>query len=348
MDARIGINFSTPELVNENWEQLVRLLYGKPAHVKPKKGTPPTYITSDKPLPTSQIAAKFESFKQALLQDKKSLTMFRQDFIDSCIRYADELRIREEPKEDLPQKVLDDCGKLKSVRNYLCDWIILEGQITAPDEMANCIISVLEKIRELASRPKDLNSWNDIWFQAHSFFAYETFLYTIAALVKIGSYRVLHEVFTSNYIIPEVDRYGDTFLARSDVLQSALAPDKRNLISPEAELVKRQADRQDVPFDDIKQADLLALLMSFVRETRWYPGTLLYSGYRARYDLFIRAEQHKYYSRLSEITGNQTADELREIVNRAHDNQQHNRWLNFRHGGNFKDQLNMKQWDTIK
>lgn len=355
MDARIGINFSTPELVNENWEQLVRLLFGKPAHVKPKKGAPPTYITSDKPLPTSQIAAKFESFKQALLQDKKSLAMFRQDFIDACIRYADELRIREQPKEDLPQRVLDDCGKLKSVRNYLCDWIILEGQITAPIEMANCIISVLEKIRELASRPTDLNSWSDTWFQAHSFFAYETFLYTIAALVKIGSFRVLHEVFTSNYIIPEVDRYGDvsfesfdTFLARSDILQSALAPDKKNLISPEAELVKRQADRQDLPFDDIKQADLLALLMSFVQKTRWYPCTLLYSGYRARYDLFIRAAQHKYYSRLSEITGNQTADELREIVDRAHANQLHNRWLNFQHGGNFKDQLNMKQWDTIK
>ena len=356
MDSRIGINFSTPELVNENWEQLVRLLYGKPAHVKPKKGKAPTYITSDKSLPTSPIAAKFESFKQALIQDKKGLSMFRQDFIDSCIVYADALRVREQPElKDLPQKILDDCGKLKPVRNYLCDWILLEGKITQPEEMTDFVISTLESVRGLASRPRELNGWNVAWFQAHKFFAYETFLYAVAALIKIGAYKVLHEVLTSNYIIPEVDRYGDvsfepfdTFYGNCDVLQSALAPEQKNLISPEAELVNRQADRQDLPFDDIKQADLLILLMSFIQSTRWYPRTLLYSGYRAGYELFLRAEQHKYFTRLSEITGGQTADELRNIVNTAYEAHQVNQWTDFWRSANFKEQMNINKWDTIK
>ena len=48
MKSRIGVNFSTPELVNDNWEQLVRLLFGKPLYQKPAVGKPPAYISEDK------------------------------------------------------------------------------------------------------------------------------------------------------------------------------------------------------------------------------------------------------------------------------------------------------------
>lgn len=88
------INFSSSEAKNENWEQLIRLLYGKPQHIKPKKGKAPAFITSDTPAPTSEVFAKYNSLKQALLQDKKGLNHYRRDFIDSCISYADDLRVR--------------------------------------------------------------------------------------------------------------------------------------------------------------------------------------------------------------------------------------------------------------
>jgi SEFIR domain len=51
--SRIGINFSSPELVNDNWEQLVRLLFGKPLYQKPAIGKPPAYISDDKPNPSN-------------------------------------------------------------------------------------------------------------------------------------------------------------------------------------------------------------------------------------------------------------------------------------------------------
>jgi hypothetical protein len=38
LKSRIWIDFSTPEAVNENWERLIRLLYGKPLHEKPSFG----------------------------------------------------------------------------------------------------------------------------------------------------------------------------------------------------------------------------------------------------------------------------------------------------------------------
>lgn len=42
--SRIWIDFSSSEAANENWEQLIRVLYGKPAHEKPTLGKTPAYI----------------------------------------------------------------------------------------------------------------------------------------------------------------------------------------------------------------------------------------------------------------------------------------------------------------
>ena len=35
LKSRIWIDFSSPEAANDNWEQLIRVLYGKPAYEKP-------------------------------------------------------------------------------------------------------------------------------------------------------------------------------------------------------------------------------------------------------------------------------------------------------------------------
>ncbi|HHF2935462.1 TIR domain-containing protein [Vibrio alginolyticus] len=321
MDARIGINFSTPEAVNENWEQLIRLLYGKPLHVKPKKGKVPAYIMSDKPLPTSDVSAKYESFKQALLQDKKGLVLYRKDFIDSCLSYADGLRVRERPEvEVLGERVLEDCSKLKAVRNHLCDWILLEGNITPESAFSDSILEVLERLLELKSRPKEITSWNESWFEAHSVFVYETFLYIVAALIKTNSYKVLHEIFTSHYLIPETDRYGDQsfmsfegFYGYSEALQDVLKPGHQ-LYAPAAELMTMQADREDLKFQDVMQAEALTLMMSCLKGCRWYPATLHYKSYGSKFPLFIRATQHKHFQKLAVVTGVSTGKALADSV----------------------------------
>jgi SEFIR domain len=203
LKTRIWINFSSPEVVNENWEQLIRLIFGKPLHEKPKLGKPPAYITSDTSSPSSPAITKFNTFRQALLQDKKGVSIYRRDFLSTCISYADELRVRERPNVDsLGQKILEDCAKLKHVRNHIIDWVLLESEASPTDEFCQTLVAFLEELRELKSRPPEVNSWNDTWFEAHSLFVYETFIYIVAALLKTNAYRILHEVFSSHYLLP--------------------------------------------------------------------------------------------------------------------------------------------------
>jgi hypothetical protein len=355
--SRMWINFSSSEAANENWEQLVRALYGKPAYQKPSVGAAPAYITSEDSTPSNPATGKFGAFKHALLNNSRSLGVYRADFLSACFSYADALRVRTEPDlESLASKIVQDCEKLRGVRNLIVDWVLLEGRTGSTAEFQDALLEFLEALRELKSRPAEMNSWHDSYFEAHAVFVYETFLYLVAALLKTGCHETLHEVFTSHYIRPKTERYSDAklddfrcFLGYSETLQQVLAPPGRKLISPAAELIKRQADRQDLPFSSVMEAELLVLLMSFVLpDVRWYPQTLHYAS-QSEFPFSVRATRHRDFLKLSKVTGVQDADTLRKLAAEGYERCGVDRWYDFAMmSGTFWTLMNMDKLDSLK
>lgn len=352
LKSRIWIDFSSPEAANENWEHLIRVLYGKPAYEKPSLGKAPSYITTDVAIPASPALAKFSVLKQAILQEKRGVDLYRQDFLDACYAYADALRIREQPNEaNMGERVLEDCGKLKLVRDHFVDWVLLESGANPSEEFGESLLGMLERLRELKSRPPEVNSWSNVWFEAHQVFVYETFLYVVAALMKKNAFGILHLIFTSHYLLPETEAHRsshferfDTFYGFSETLQ-ILAPEGRKLNAPAAELIKRQADRVDLPFADVIQAELVIMLMAILTDdAEWYPQTLHYSR-ASGFPFFVRAAQHRNFRKLAQITGIDNADQLRELVKAGHERLGGNRWKNIR---SLWNSMNMDTLDTLK
>ena len=355
--SRIYIDFSSPEALNKNWEQLVRLLFGKPLHKKPRVGKPPVYVTASTPSPIDSAATKFPVLRQAILRQSPETKMYRAEFLDACFEFADSLRVRKAPDAaTLGEKIVADCGTLKYVRNNLVDWILAEVGITPRGEFDKLLVVVLERLRELKSRPAEINGWNDSWFDAHSVFVYESFLYIIASLLKTEAYLTLHHVFSSHYVIPEVDRHGDNYFEKFDcfyghskILNDALAPEGRVLFSPAAELIKRQADREDLPFDSLVEAEALILLMVFlVPDTNWYPGTLHYAGLARILPFFLQATRHSGFRNLATITGIDTADALRTAASSGQERVGAKQWHNFRFSRDFLGMMNLDRLDTLK
>jgi hypothetical protein len=356
--SRIFIDFSTPETANKNWEQLIRVLHGKPLHVKPALGKPPAYLR-DEAAPASPAISKFNVLKQAILQSKPGLAAYRRDFLDACIQYADSLRIRQQPDTTMPalaQRTLADSGKLKLVRNHIVDWVLLEAQFTSSKEFVEALIDLLERLRALKGRPPELTSYNERWFEAHDVFVYETFLYIVAALMKTGNFNALHEIFTSHYLLPPDQRYGDTrfdgfetFYGWSELLNSVLAPEGKKLLAPAAELIKRQADREDLPFNSVIEAEVLVLMMAFIKDVRWYPQTLLYGRGSGGFPFFVRATQHKHFEKLAIVTGISDAEKLRAIITEARRREKLEQSEPFLFRDvSFSEAMNLSKLDTLK
>ena len=57
----------------------------------------------------------------------------------------------------------------------------------------------LENLRELKSRPSEVTRYSEDWFAAHTVFVYETFIYTVAALLKAEAFETLHEISEAHY-----------------------------------------------------------------------------------------------------------------------------------------------------
>lgn len=356
--SRIWIDFSSPEKVNENWERLIRLLHGKPLHEKPAFGKTPSYISDTEQRAISPTAGKLATLKTLLFQDPRRADTSRRDFLDAAIAFADTLRVREAPDQNnLHEKIFADLRMLLPLRNDLIDWILAESAIVAEDAFAEKLIEALEKVLALRFRPPEVTSWNETWFEAMRLFVYEVFLYTVAALVRNNRFRVLHELFTTHYLLPESESRGDSqfdifdeFYGYSEVLTSWNRRENRRRLSPVADLIKERATRSDLDFKQIMQADLVIFLAALVHQNaRWYPQTVIYAGYGAQLPLFVRSARHGYFKNLAVITGIESADALREAVTKGYERMGVNRWTDITWHARLGpiEAMRLDKWDTL-
>ena len=63
LKSRFATDFSSEAKVDENWETLIRALFGRPLYQKPALGAPPAYVTAPQE-PSRPSASKFLSWRQ--------------------------------------------------------------------------------------------------------------------------------------------------------------------------------------------------------------------------------------------------------------------------------------------
>lgn len=199
-----------------------------------------------------------------------------------------------------------------------------------------------------------MNSGQDSWFEAHNISIYETFLYIVAALLKTESYDTLHLILTNHYLLPrhpdrvypEFDSI-EAFHGYSTALQ-ILAPEGRRLIAPAGELIKRQADRSDLPFETVMEAELLVLMIAYITANcHWFPQTLLYSRYSYDFPFFLRATVHRNFLKLAKVTGIEDVESLRQAVRAGEQRLQITAQEGFVMGTPLLERMNLDALDTL-
>ncbi len=320
--SRIGIDFSSDERVNENWEQLIRALHGKPRFEKPRLGGIPAYLEDDSARPSLPTVGKFASLREALLNSRPSAAALRLTFLDTAMEYAEGFRISEElSQEELESRMEQDLHALVPLRDQLVDWVLLEATTVDDGALLETLTDFLEKCLSLKYRTPAMTRWNDVWWETQNIFVYEMFLYAVAVLIKTNRFGVLHDVLSGSYLRPETAVSGgkhfcriDEFDGYSSLLQAKNDRAKNRRISPVADLIKARATRKDLPFEDIMQADLTVFISELINGSGdWIPKALIF-GERSRLKFFVRAGRHSDFLKVAQVFGVDSADELRTRI----------------------------------
>lgn len=357
--SRIFIDFSSAEAVNQNWEQLVRFLFGKPLYKKPPLGNPPSYLLANTETSHAPLLGKFATLKQALSVSSRTTSGVRADFLEACFEFGVQFKILKDPQltsDALAKQLLLDLTELKVLRDVITDWVLLESSTSGNDTLRDDLFTCLEQLLVLKSRPESMSSWQEAWFEGLNVFVYQTFLYIVAALLKTRSYVLLGEVLGSSFMKPRSELYSSTrrfggvdlFYGHSELLGRALQEGNQRLHSPAAQLIVRQADRQDLPFIDLLQAELIVFLKAICfQEFRWFPQTLIYARGTVP-DFFVRAAQRRNFKHLAAVIGIADADELRTKASKGYEDtgiaNSHIFFMAFTSPWHY---LNAEQYDTI-
>lgn len=304
-ENRIGIDFSSLERTNQNWESLIRRLYGKPMHNKPALGARPKYL--DLFVPFYGSNGKFQSLKNAVTSGR-SATLYRRDFLDSIFQEIDETRTKERLTDI--EEILSRLKLLLPLRDQLVDWALLEIRIEENDEkLRERFHEFLEETLQFRYHPPELTSYQSWWFDSQLIFIYEIWLYLVAMLLKERRDACLRELFAGKYFFPEVANKNQPFGSYHIFYGYSRALEERNshlqlkCSSPVADIIKDRATRRDISFNQIIEAEAIVYADSLVNNKRWFPQTLVYTPYSYRLPFFVRAADERGLNRLLTVFG---------------------------------------------
>jgi len=313
LKGRIYFNFATPDAANENWEKLIRRLYNKPALTKPRLGKPPGYLEAGS-APPSMTASKFLALKAALHQGRPNVRIWITDYIDAVVLQLNEPRIAE--KDQSVQHAADRINAaieaLLPLRNELIELFTLVLGSLPPVEAADVIGDLLERVLQFRFPSPDQSSYSDWWFDHFGFFAYEVFLYAVAAHIRLRQFEALAALLDRRFIAPDRGRGAarprnfTVFRFYSRLLAQLNEQSSQRRLSIEADLVNRRATLPAYPMMALMQADLLCCLRVVTHPQEyelWPPVTTVYAEYLGALEIFQRAEDRRTFRQLALVVG---------------------------------------------
>lgn len=320
LKSRKWLDFSTPEKAHENYDQLLRVIFDKPLHQKPKIGSPPKHLF-EPAISVLSTRPTLTAFKTAIINDRSNWSGLATRFLDDFLDRMEQFVIWPAPQGDLDEAILSSIEQFTPFRNEFIEFVTLVCSMK--DEVA-----VYEEIAEFFERclrflypPNYDSTWIDAVFDNMRFILYELFLYTLALLIKYKRFNRASIFLEKSYFLPENGhkRAGsdyvtiETLCAYSESLANRNRRLGLNRIDPIADLLKNRATLKEVSFEQIKQVDHLCFLKSIIyspKLTPWYPHTVVFTVHNASLEIFVRAASAREFPKLTAFLNVASKEEL--------------------------------------
>jgi hypothetical protein len=260
--SRIYVDLSNDDAYAINYVQLLRWIFGKPAHPKPSLGQPPSFIIDDNS-PILPVGAKFRRVIDAIKQNSTNSIAALNEYLDTLSSSLEALRITRANDQPFDDRVIQSIEAFLPYRNEYVEIIRLIAQSNVTELHIEAVQRFFERIAPfLTMPPKGVSSWTNWDFDNYRFIISELFLYTTSLLLRYERFPFVALLLSSKYYLAHEVQYGreamrnfgalwqqtDSLKARNDRL-------KLNKLSLRAELLEQRSHSSNVEFRYLMQGD---------------------------------------------------------------------------------------------
>ncbi len=320
LDGRVYIDLSSDEHFEENYESLLRNIYGRPAFSKPKLGKAPSYLFEDSPLSfkTSYILRGFE--KQLLSKPERANSLIR-DFLEEFIGNLKEFSInfKSQDQIEIGKQICENINQYTPLRDDFIKFfdILTKSNV---DFDIDIVIQFMEELTIFFSPLDNRSSWGSFEFDNFKIIVHELLLYLVAVGLKNKNYQFIEEILYSSYFTKDKYNYNneaksfDVFYGYTDIIKPYYnKTHSQNYFSAMADfIIKRIPDFLSKSL--LVQADLLCHYVAELNYLRWFPITYIYDT-SGRYELFYRLESKRHFEKVKILFNVETIDEFKGKLN---------------------------------
>lgn len=323
LESRIYIDLSNEKTYELEYEKLIRNLFDKPKTSRPPLGSAPTYITEEvekQSLSARQLHnLKVETTEINLssLNNKNNVAVFLSNFYQDLEKY----KISGGREEKFDDEVYKSIGELIKLRDIFVDFVF-EVSRNFDDIGIYHFKNFFEKTLNLFTRPEDTSNWTEVDSDNYKFIIQELVLYFISVLIEENRFVELSEIVNQSYFYKTfytdsikhsgIEVFNKYIRSLDEIRNKRLS---LNRVSITSDLLKERANRNDLTFNKIVQADLLLYyLTSFNQDHyQWFPRTTIYNSFF--YDgieLFDKMVSSSFFNKIKVIFKVSTKEQLDE------------------------------------
>ena len=344
----VYIDLSSDARFFDEYEKLLRVIYDKPAHRKPKIGKPPAYITEDTAV-SVRSRFQYERFCSALGDGSPSALGNARDALDSILAEMHDVRIDSDKSSPIDDLINDAIAVLKPQRDVFVDLVAVSLRYGATsvttDALRDFWTGCIEMI-DSSSNSRTSDHWH--------FLIREMFVYSAALLIKHGEAESLSAIVREVYPISRDSSLEYHDFCLFDLHSASLDHDRNhrlglNRVALTADLISERADRPDVPLLNFMEADFVLCLRSLfdrknTRGGRWFPKWIVYQTfYNQPFPVFVKAETTTGLARLLELLALPSIKDLAARIDAAYLDFRLDQWRFDFDSIEFRELMNLKK-----
>lgn len=323
--SRIHIDFSDSARYSENFEQLLRWIFGQPLHKKPPLGKKPAFLSQEEGAVQLTTSSRHRRAMDAITNGRDHAVPALADYFSTLVAEFEKLRI-DPSAEPFDDAVVENIDCFLPYRNEAIEILDALALYLDTDETRRALHRFFEQLIPYLDRPQHITTWKDWDFDNFKFIVHELFLYALAILIRHERFQSAAYLMATDYYVTGNSERGRDAMVPFEVFRDhmpSLAFRNQRLklgrLSLRADMLKERCAGIGIEFRHLMQADFILFLRDRLDQSdvwgRWWPETLLYVGrYSGPFEVFARCRSTSYFERAKILLGIEKTNSLASLL----------------------------------